>query len=163
MPSHDRGTLVVELRVRLYQCHCEDRVVPIEAWTLLFVEEPDRYFGNVCELDTIFNLHKAYYIQDELFTGYSRQELSKEAILCICAHLCYVPPPLRMSKRDAEGTTVETSGREDAKSTTGTAGYNGGLKHGVFMVDWGLVTEPTMLLWGDSGFITLSNSTAGRS
>ncbi|EGZ16980.1 hypothetical protein PHYSODRAFT_331019 [Phytophthora sojae] len=124
------GTLVEELRVRLCRCHCEDRVVSIETWTLLFVEEPDRNFGNVCELDTIFNPHKAYYIQNELFTGYSRQELSKEAILRICTHLSYSTPQL-MSKRDAEGTTVETSGREDAKSTTGTAG-------------WGLVTEPTM-------------------
>ena len=25
-----------------------------------------RYFGNVCELDLIFNFHKAYYILDEL-------------------------------------------------------------------------------------------------
>ncbi|KAE8951001.1 hypothetical protein PR002_g33112 [Phytophthora rubi] len=55
-----------------------------------------------------------------------------------------------MSERDAEGTTVETIGREDAKSTTGTAGcgkndrYDGGLKHGDVMVSWGLVTEPTM-------------------
>ncbi|EGZ09542.1 hypothetical protein PHYSODRAFT_338318 [Phytophthora sojae] len=120
MPSHARGTLVEELRVRLCRCHCEGRVVSIETWTLLFVEEPDRYFGNVCELDTIFNPHKAYYIQDELFTGYSRQ-YSKEAILRICAHLSYSTPQ-RMSKRDAEGMTVETSGREDAKSTTGTAG-----------------------------------------
>ncbi|KAE8963071.1 hypothetical protein PF011_g29166, partial [Phytophthora fragariae] len=55
------------------------RVVSIETRTLLFVEESDRYFGNVCELDTIFNPHKAYCIQNELFTGYSRQELSKEA------------------------------------------------------------------------------------
>ncbi|KAE8951130.1 hypothetical protein PR002_g33070, partial [Phytophthora rubi] len=69
--------------------------VSIETRTLLFVEEPDRYFGNVCELDTIFNPDKAYYIQSELFTGYSRRELSKEAILRICAHLSYVPPPLK--------------------------------------------------------------------
>ena len=26
----------------------------------------DRYFGNVCELDLIFNFHKAYHILDEL-------------------------------------------------------------------------------------------------
>lgn len=31
-----------------------------------FVEVLDRYFGNVCELDLIFNFHKAYYILDEL-------------------------------------------------------------------------------------------------
>ena len=37
----------------------------------LFVEVLDRYFGNVCELDIIFNFHKAYYILDELFIGVS--------------------------------------------------------------------------------------------
>ncbi len=31
-----------------------------------FVEVLDRYFGNVCELDLIFNFHKAYQILDEL-------------------------------------------------------------------------------------------------
>jgi AP-1 complex subunit sigma 1/2 len=35
----------------------------------LFVEVLDKYFGNVCELDIIFNFHKAYYIVDELFIG----------------------------------------------------------------------------------------------
>jgi len=29
----------------------------------------DRYFGNVCELDLIFNFHKAYYILDELLVA----------------------------------------------------------------------------------------------
>ena len=31
-----------------------------------FVEMLDRYFGNVCELDLIFNFHKAYQILDEI-------------------------------------------------------------------------------------------------
>lgn len=36
-----------------------------------FVEVLDKYFGNVCELDLIFNFHKAYYILDELLlAGY---------------------------------------------------------------------------------------------
>ena len=43
----------------------------------LFVEVLDRYFGNVCELDIIFNFHKAYYILDELFIGGHLQETSK--------------------------------------------------------------------------------------
>lgn len=34
-----------------------------------FVEVLDRYFGNVCELDLIFNFHKAYYILDELLVA----------------------------------------------------------------------------------------------
>lgn len=45
----------------------------------LFVEVLDRYFGNVCELDIIFNFHKAYYILDELFIG---GELQVRLFLC---------------------------------------------------------------------------------
>lgn len=51
----------------------------------LFVEVLDRYFGNVCELDIIFNFHKAYYILDELFIGGQLQETSKAEVLRICA------------------------------------------------------------------------------
>ena len=29
-----------------------------------FVEILDKYFGNVCELDLIFNFHKTYFILD---------------------------------------------------------------------------------------------------
>lgn len=39
-----------------------------------------RYFGNVCELDLIFNFHKAYYILDEVLLGGELQETSKRAI-----------------------------------------------------------------------------------
>lgn len=38
-----------------------------------FVESLDSYFGNVCELDLIFNFHKAYYILDELLIAGARQ------------------------------------------------------------------------------------------
>jgi AP-1 complex subunit sigma 1/2 len=51
----------------------------------LFVEVLDRYFGNVCELDIIFNFHKAYYILDELFIGGHIQETSKAEVLRICS------------------------------------------------------------------------------
>ncbi len=50
----------------------------------LFVEVLDRYFGNVCELDIIFNFHKAYYILDELFIGGYLQETSKSEVLRVC-------------------------------------------------------------------------------
>jgi len=53
----------------------------------LFVEVLDRYFGNVCELDIIFNFHKAYYIMDELFIGGNLQETSKAEVLRICASM----------------------------------------------------------------------------
>mmetsp|Transcript_17737 Transcript_17737/g.36965 ORF Transcript_17737/g.36965 Transcript_17737/m.36965 type:complete len:156 (+) Transcript_17737:109-576(+) len=46
-----------------------------------FVECLDRYFGNVCELDLIFNFHKAYYILDEIMISGELQETSKRAVL----------------------------------------------------------------------------------
>jgi hypothetical protein len=52
-----------------------------------YVEVLDRYFGNVCELDVIFNFHKAYYILDELFIGGELQETNKREVLrVIVAH-----------------------------------------------------------------------------
>eukprot|EP00878_Enallax_costatus_P004618 GHUV01004863.1.p1 GENE.GHUV01004863.1~~GHUV01004863.1.p1 ORF type:complete len:156 (+),score=35.04 GHUV01004863.1:236-703(+) len=45
-----------------------------------YVEVLDMYFGNVCELDLIFNFHKAYYILDELLIAGELQEPSKRAI-----------------------------------------------------------------------------------
>jgi hypothetical protein len=41
-------------------------------------------FPQVCELDIIFNFHKAYYILDELVIGGFQQESSKKEILRIC-------------------------------------------------------------------------------
>ncbi|KAI8107774.1 hypothetical protein M9435_002802 [Picochlorum sp. BPE23] len=46
-----------------------------------FVEALDKYFGNVCELDLIFNFHKAYYILDELLLGGELQEPSKKVVI----------------------------------------------------------------------------------
>jgi len=48
-----------------------------------FVEVLDRYFGNVCELDLIFNFHKAYFILDEVMMAGEIQETSKKAVLRI--------------------------------------------------------------------------------
>merc|ERR1719230_2022336 len=45
-----------------------------------FVEVLDRYFGNVCELDLIFNFHKAYYMLDEILLAGELQEPSKKLI-----------------------------------------------------------------------------------
>ncbi|MEW5305808.1 MAG: hypothetical protein WDW38_000208 [Sanguina aurantia] len=45
-----------------------------------YVEVLDRYFGNVCELDLIFNFHKAYYVLDEMLIAGELQEPSKKAI-----------------------------------------------------------------------------------
>ncbi|ORY35435.1 AP complex, mu/sigma subunit [Naematelia encephala] len=50
-----------------------------------YVEVLDRYFGNVCELDLIFNFQKAYAILDELIIAGELQESSKKAVLRIVA------------------------------------------------------------------------------
>ncbi|WFD36706.1 AP-1 adaptor complex sigma subunit Aps1 [Malassezia cuniculi] len=46
-----------------------------------YVEILDRYFGNVCELDLIFNFQKAYTILDELIVAGELQESSKKSVL----------------------------------------------------------------------------------
>ena len=46
-----------------------------------FVECLDRYFGSVCELDIIFNYHKAYYIIEEIIAAGYIQESNKKTIL----------------------------------------------------------------------------------
>ena len=51
----------------------------------MYVEILDKYFGNVCELDLIFNFHKAYYILDEVFVAGELQETSKRQIQRIVA------------------------------------------------------------------------------
>eukprot|EP00164_Ancoracysta_twista_P002802 GFYU01003727.1.p1 GENE.GFYU01003727.1~~GFYU01003727.1.p1 ORF type:complete len:161 (-),score=31.34 GFYU01003727.1:144-572(-) len=47
----------------------------------LFVEILDSYFGNVCELDIVFNFNKVYMILDEFFLAGEVQETSKAMIL----------------------------------------------------------------------------------
>uniref|UniRef100_A0A8C6TU25 AP complex subunit sigma n=1 Tax=Neogobius melanostomus TaxID=47308 RepID=A0A8C6TU25_9GOBI len=45
-----------------------------------YVELLDKYFGNVCELDIIFNFEKAYFILDEFLMSGEIQETSKQTI-----------------------------------------------------------------------------------
>jgi AP-2 complex subunit sigma-1 len=45
------------------------------------VEMLDRYFGNVCELDLVFNFHKAYTILDEFILAGEIQETSQLVML----------------------------------------------------------------------------------
>lgn len=47
----------------------------------LFVETLDQYFGNVCELDIVFNFNKVYGILDELIVGGEILETAKETIV----------------------------------------------------------------------------------
>ena len=46
-----------------------------------YVETLDKYFGNVCELDLIFNFQKAYYVLDELLINGALQESSRRSVL----------------------------------------------------------------------------------
>ena len=49
-----------------------------------YVEQMDKYYGNVCELDIIFNFQKAYFILDELLLAGEMQDSSKKNVLrCI--------------------------------------------------------------------------------
>jgi AP-2 complex subunit sigma-1 len=47
----------------------------------LFVMLLDSYFGNVCELDLVFNFHKVYAILDEFVLAGELQETSNAVIL----------------------------------------------------------------------------------
>lgn len=68
----------------------------------------DKYYGNVCELDIIFNFQKAYFILDELLLAGEMQESSKKNVLRVIgaqdsledmevsnatAHGCLIFPP----------------------------------------------------------------------
>ena len=46
-----------------------------------YVEALDKYFGNVCELDLIFNFHLAYFILEEMVIGGHIMESSKKQVL----------------------------------------------------------------------------------
>ncbi len=46
-----------------------------------YVEQMDKYYGNVCELDIIFNFQKAYFILDELLLAGEMQESSRKNVL----------------------------------------------------------------------------------
>lgn len=47
----------------------------------LFVESLDGYFGNVCELDLIFNFTRSYWMLNQIFISGELQECSKTAVI----------------------------------------------------------------------------------
>ncbi|KGM92698.1 AP-2 complex subunit sigma [Paracoccidioides brasiliensis Pb18] len=52
-----------------------------------FVEVLDQFFGNVCELDLVFNFYKVYAILDEVFLAGEIEETSKQVVLTRLEHL----------------------------------------------------------------------------
>ncbi|KAL1307762.1 hypothetical protein HN51_049662 [Arachis hypogaea] len=84
-----RGFKVVYKRyASLYFCICSDQDDnELETLSIIhhYVETLDRYFGSVCELDLIFNFHKAYFILDEILLAGEMQETSKRTTLRLIA------------------------------------------------------------------------------
>jgi len=62
-------------------CEADDNELIVLEVIHRYVEILDKYFGNVCELDIIFNFEKAYFVLDELILGGEIQETSKNAVL----------------------------------------------------------------------------------
>lgn len=92
LPRPSRACNVVEYKdaklvyrryASLYFCLAVDRdaneLVALEM-IQHYVEILDKYFGNVCELDLVFNFHKAHYVLDEVFIAGHLQETSKKLI-----------------------------------------------------------------------------------
>lgn len=76
--------LVYRRYAGLFFCACVDEsdneLFYLEALHL-FVEILDTYFGNVCELDIVFNFYKVYGILDEVFLAGEIEETSKKVVL----------------------------------------------------------------------------------
>ena len=72
-----------------------------------FVEVLDKYFGNVCELDLIFNFHKAYYILDEVLVAGELQETSKKLIARLVADQDQLVEAAKIGAVEADGTPLQ--------------------------------------------------------
>ena len=72
-----------------------------------YVEILDKYFGNVCELDLIFNFHKAYYILDEVLVAGELQETSKKLIARLVADQDQLVEAAKIGAVEADGTPLQ--------------------------------------------------------
>ncbi|KNE61855.1 AP-2 complex subunit sigma [Allomyces macrogynus ATCC 38327] len=76
--------LVYRRYAGLFFCVCvsctDNFLASLEAMHL-FVEVLDTFFGNVCELDLVFNFYKVYAILDEVFLAGEIEETSKQTTL----------------------------------------------------------------------------------
>jgi AP-1 complex subunit sigma 1/2 len=71
------------------------------------VEILDRYFGSVCELDLIYNFHKAYFILDEVLIAGELQETSKKLIAKLVSEQDQLVEAAKMGAVDADGTPLQ--------------------------------------------------------
>jgi AP-1 complex subunit sigma 1/2 len=76
--------IVYKRYASLYFCCCIERtdneLLMLEI-IHRYVELLDKYFGNVCELDIIFNFEKAHFILDEFIIGGEVQDSSQKTVL----------------------------------------------------------------------------------
>ena len=107
--EHRNLKLVYRRYASLYFClavdDTENELIVLEI-IQHYVEILDKYFGNVCELDLIFNFHKAYYILDEIFVGGELCESSKKEVLSVCAQMDEL-----MEEREEDKAAGGSSGR----------------------------------------------------
>ena len=92
--------LVYRRYAGLFFCVCVDandnELAYLEA-IHLFVEVLDAFFGNVCELDLVFNFYKVYAILDEVFLAGEIEETSKHVVLARM-EMCKCPTPLFLAR-----------------------------------------------------------------
>ncbi|KAL2506081.1 Tetratricopeptide repeat protein SKI3 [Abeliophyllum distichum] len=123
-----RGYKVVYKRyASLYFCMCidqEDNELEVLEIIHHFVEILDRYFGSVCELDLIFNFHKAYYILDEILIAGELQETSKKTVARLIAAQDSL---VEQAKEQASTIKIRT---EPAVSVVCNTQAAGGRNHG---------------------------------
>jgi len=76
--------LVYRRYAGLFFCACVDEkdneLAYLEA-IHFFVEVLDQFFGNVCEVDLVFNFYKVYAILDEIFLAGEIEETSRNVVL----------------------------------------------------------------------------------
>ncbi|CAB39361.1 AP-2 adaptor complex sigma subunit Aps2 [Schizosaccharomyces pombe] len=80
----ENSKLVYRRYAGLYFCFCVDSTdndLAILEMIHFFVEILDSFFGNVCELDLIFNFYKVSAILDEIILGGEIGESNKKSVL----------------------------------------------------------------------------------
>jgi AP-1 complex subunit sigma 1/2 len=83
--------------------HFENELIVLEM-IQHYVEILDRYFGSVCELDLIYNFHKAYFILDEVLVAGELQETSKKLIAKLVSEQDLLVEAAKMGTVEEDGT-----------------------------------------------------------
>ena len=108
--EHRNLKLVYRRYASLYFClavdDTENELIVLEI-IQHYVEILDKYFGNVCELDLIFNFHKAYYILDEVLVAGELQETSKKLIARLVADQDQLVEAAKIGAVEADGTPLQ--------------------------------------------------------